>query len=240
MDSMSILSPQTIIPSNQVDSSGKSAEDLAADRAEKQKLDFLELLLTQLQNQNPLDPLDTNEYTAQLTRYSQLEQQIETNEKLTVTNDILKTSANTNLTYIGQNVEVGTNLNVLQNGEAKWSYAAKGGVDDVVLTFYDDKNTVLYETSGSIAPGVHDFTLNAAEAGITLADGQVVRLAITALKDDNAVETDTTSHMKIDGLWTDNNQSYLTAGDLSLRTDDILKISDFGSGSEDSNGGNDA
>jgi flagellar basal-body rod modification protein FlgD len=51
--------------------------------------DFLKLMMTQLENQNPLDPSDPDEYTAQLATYSQLEQQINTNDTLTTMSDTL-------------------------------------------------------------------------------------------------------------------------------------------------------
>lgn len=38
------------------------------------QMDYMKLLVTQLQNQNPLEPLDNNEMAAQLTQFSQLEQ----------------------------------------------------------------------------------------------------------------------------------------------------------------------
>jgi flagellar basal-body rod modification protein FlgD len=43
---------------------------------------FLKILLTQLENQNPLDPVDTTEFTNQLVAYSSLEQLMTMNEKL--------------------------------------------------------------------------------------------------------------------------------------------------------------
>ncbi len=43
---------------------------------------FLRLLTTQLQNQDPLDPVDTTQFTEQIANYSGVEQQIRTNQKL--------------------------------------------------------------------------------------------------------------------------------------------------------------
>lgn len=53
---------------------------------------FLQILMTQLKNQNPLDPMDVKDFTAQLTSYSQLEQQIETNTKLESLTSLLSSS----------------------------------------------------------------------------------------------------------------------------------------------------
>lgn len=49
--------------------------------------DFLKLLMTQLTNQNPLDPQDPTEFTSQLATYSGLEQQINMNQTLTTMSD---------------------------------------------------------------------------------------------------------------------------------------------------------
>ena len=43
---------------------------------------FLQLLTTQLKNQNPLDPLDTNQFTQQLVQFAQVEQQLKSNDQL--------------------------------------------------------------------------------------------------------------------------------------------------------------
>src|SRR6187551_402108 len=43
---------------------------------------FLTLLTTQLQNQNPMDPLDTNQFTQQLVQFAQVEQQLKQNDNL--------------------------------------------------------------------------------------------------------------------------------------------------------------
>jgi flagellar basal-body rod modification protein FlgD len=43
---------------------------------------FLSMLTTQIQNQDPLDPLDSAEYTNQLVQYSNVEQSIQTNKNL--------------------------------------------------------------------------------------------------------------------------------------------------------------
>ena len=45
--------------------------------------DFLNMLMTQLQNQDPTSPLDTNQFTSELVQFSGVEQQINTNNSLT-------------------------------------------------------------------------------------------------------------------------------------------------------------
>src|SRR5512134_2887447 len=56
---------------------------------------FLQLLTTQLKNQNPLDPLDTNQFTQQLVQFAQVEQQIRQNQQLETLIAIEKTAQST-------------------------------------------------------------------------------------------------------------------------------------------------
>ena len=56
---------------------------------------FLTLLTTQLQNQNPLDPLDTNQFTQQLVQFAGVEQQLKTNDSLSSLISLQKTAQST-------------------------------------------------------------------------------------------------------------------------------------------------
>src|SRR5213592_4420380 len=68
---------------------------------------FLQLLTTQLKNQNPLDPLDTNQFTQQLVQFAGVEQQLKQNEQLATLVSIEKTAQSTTaLAFVGQNVTV--------------------------------------------------------------------------------------------------------------------------------------
>lgn len=67
---------------------------------------FLKLLTTQLQNQDPTSPMDTNQMTDQLTQFSQVEQQITSNNKLdNILSALSYTASNQNLNYLGRVVE---------------------------------------------------------------------------------------------------------------------------------------
>lgn len=54
--------------------------------------DFLILLTAQIENQDPLEPLDANQFVEQLAMINSLEQQIETNDNLEEVIDILRTN----------------------------------------------------------------------------------------------------------------------------------------------------
>src|SRR6267142_1503474 len=86
---------------------------------------FLTLLTTQLKNQNPLDPLDTNQFTQQLVQFAQVEQQLKQNEQLGTIVSLEKNAQSTTaLAFVGQTVAVDGSTARLTNGRATWTFNA--------------------------------------------------------------------------------------------------------------------
>src|ERR1700749_3028733 len=81
---------------------------------------FLQLLTTQLQNQNPLDPLDTNQFTQQLVQFAGVEQRINIKPSLGTLISLQQASQATQaVSLLGTNVTVGGAAAALSNGQAK-------------------------------------------------------------------------------------------------------------------------
>src|SRR5690242_11704672 len=86
---------------------------------------FLQLLTTQLQNQNPLDPLDTNQFTQQLVQFAQVEQQINMNTSLGTLISLQKASeTSAALGFLGASVVVDGDTAQLSGGTATWSFSS--------------------------------------------------------------------------------------------------------------------
>src|ERR1700735_475358 len=77
---------------------------------------FLQLLTTQLQNQDPLSPLDTNQFTEQLVEFASVEQQINENSNLQTLISLQQTSAATQaMQFLGSSVTVNSSAATLAN-----------------------------------------------------------------------------------------------------------------------------
>src|SRR3978361_1894744 len=105
----SVVSGTTTPPTSS--SSGSSTADatnaLASSQIAGNFQSFLTLLTTQLQNQNPLDPLDTNQFTQQLVQFAGVEQQLKSNDQLKSLVAMQKTAQATQaLIYVGNTVAV--------------------------------------------------------------------------------------------------------------------------------------
>src|ERR1700710_2267473 len=84
---------------------------------------FLTLLTTQLKNQNPLEPLDTNQFTQQLVQFAQVEQQLKQNDQLATLISIEKSAQSTTaLAFVGATVAVDGQTAALTGGQATWSF----------------------------------------------------------------------------------------------------------------------
>jgi len=82
---------------------------------------FLTLLTTQLQNQNPLDPLDTNQFTQQLVQFAGVEQQLKTNDELSQLVTLQQTTQATQaLGFVGKTAVVNGSTTALSNSQAAW------------------------------------------------------------------------------------------------------------------------
>jgi flagellar basal-body rod modification protein FlgD len=83
---------------------------------------FLTLLTTQLQNQNPLDPLDTNQFTQQLVQFAGVEQQLRSNDQLASLVKLQTTAqASQALNFVGATAVVDGSTTALSGGVAAWS-----------------------------------------------------------------------------------------------------------------------
>src|SRR6266850_7925357 len=78
---------------------------------------FLQLLTTQLKNQNPLEPLDTNQFTQQLVSFAGVEQQINMNQQLTSLVNLQKANQATSaMSFLGPTATVDGATTKLSNG----------------------------------------------------------------------------------------------------------------------------
>lgn len=119
---------------------------------------FLTLLTTQLQNQNPLDPLDTNQFTQQLVQFAQVEQQLKSNQELETLVSMQKTAQATQaLGFVGATVAVDGKTTKLTNGQANWTFSvSKPSTASVTIT--NATGQTVYSGSYTMQAGTQNFT----------------------------------------------------------------------------------
>jgi flagellar basal-body rod modification protein FlgD len=145
---------------------------------------FLSLLTAQLRNQDPLSPMDSTQFTSQLTAMTGVQQQLLTNQLLQqIANNGSASNAMENAAnLIGKTVTVDASSATLANGTANWSFSLPSAPSSLVMSVVDSNNNVVWTgpVNGSGA-GAQTFTWNGQNmAGQQLADGGSYSLNIKA------------------------------------------------------------
>lgn len=208
---------------NSSNTTGASSKTLSADMNT-----FLKLLTTQLQYQDPLDPMDASEYTNQLVQYSNVEQAIQTNSKL----DNLLNLSIYNLGvqaagYVGKTVQALGDIMPLDGGVSKATYTLSKNVQECTITVKDADGKVVYSTTGENTAGAHDFVWDGKNtAGEQMPDGAYQIVVDTKVANgETAASVTTTVFGRVTGVASDDTGIYLGLGDAVTSTLDYILTS---------------
>ena len=118
---------------------------------------FLTLLTTQLQNQNPLDPLDTNQFTQQLVQFAGVEQQLKSNDQLKALVALQKSAAATEaLVYVGNTVAV-DGATATFDGSATWNLNAAKDTTTSTVSITNAAGNTVYSGNFALKSGGSSF-----------------------------------------------------------------------------------
>lgn len=148
---------------------------------------FLTMLTVQLQNQDPLSPMDSTEFTNQLVSFSQLEQEIKANDNLEQVIALQQSAeATAALSYLGTEVEAQSSAVYLQDGNTGFSYDMPAGVHTATITVFDADGNIIKSLPADKSPGHRSGSWDGLnEQGVLQADG-VYSILVSALNQDGA------------------------------------------------------
>jgi len=121
---------------------------------------FLQLLTTQLQNQDPLSPMDTNQFTAQLVQFASVEQQMKSNDSLSTLVSLQQAAQTTSaLQLVGATVVVNGATSALANGQATWTLNSTQPAT-TTISVADSTGRTAYTAAGTVNAGATTFNWN--------------------------------------------------------------------------------
>jgi flagellar basal-body rod modification protein FlgD len=188
---------------------------------------FLSLLTTQLRNQDPLSPLDSNQFTQQLVQMTGVEQQLASNDLLKQVVANTSGGVATAVSLIGKDVRCTSDTANINGGQAKWTYNLSSAATDLKVEVVDANGTIVHtEAPSDMSAGDHAFTWNGKDLnGNQLPDGGPYTLKISAT-DPTGASIPSTNF--IDGLVTgveqDNGQTYITINGARVTADTVTSI----------------
>jgi flagellar basal-body rod modification protein FlgD len=188
---------------------------------------FLQLLTTQLKNQDPLAPLDANQFTQQLVQFSAVEQAIKTNDALgqllaTMRGDQIARSVD----YLGAEVEAeGQTIRLGEGGPARVRYRLDQSAAQVRIEIYDGAGRLVATRQGETGAGSHSLDWNGqSQSGAPLPAGLYRVEVVASDAAGQAVPVTTTIRGVVDGVEIDGDRLMLSIDGVLMPLDSITSI----------------
>lgn len=193
---------------------------------------FLKMLTTQLQHQDPSQPMDTSQMTQQIATFSGVEQQVQTNSKLdqllssnsTVTHQSQLASA---ANLIGREIETQGRTGQVLGGQGAFSYILPEKAQSVEIVIKNAEGTTVFSGAGTankgrnvlLWDGINSSTENQEP------DGMYTITVSAKNSEGKAMTAETRSVGIVGGFETDKDGNIvLNVGDAVVKYDDVLTV----------------
>jgi flagellar basal-body rod modification protein FlgD len=188
---------------------------------------FLALLTTQLKNQDPLSPLDSNEFTAQIVQMTGVEQQLMTNDLLAMLVGMNDGGLAGSVGLIGKTVTAQTDQAVLTDGAASWTYELDRNAANVKYEILNAQGVSVWSrTDTGVSGGEQSLDWDGANAlGGRQPDGGVYTLKITATgSGGETINASTRATGIATGLQTIDGQTVVSIGKLKIPVSSVIGV----------------
>ncbi len=214
---------------NEIDSSASGGALLTNSQSNVMgKDDFLNLLITQLQNQDPLNPTDSTEFTAQLAQFSSLEQLGNVNENLMELNNFQASINNSQaVSLIGKAITAtGNSIQLTDDGQVQCDFSLKNDAALVVANIYDSTGKFVADfESQNLSAGQHSLFWDGTDKqGNRVTNGNYTFEILAA--DAKGRDIDATPFFSgtVDKVTFENNTSYLISGNQKIALGDVIEV----------------
>ncbi len=187
---------------------------------------FLQLLITQIQNQNPLDPLDNAQFTSQLSQFAMLEELTQMNASLEQ-NMVYSQSLNNTmlLGLVGKHAVVEGDQVSVADGEISSSQVQVSAAGTATIEIKNESGTVIATYTREVEPGWNNVTWNGlANGGDTAADGAYTVSISVADRAGNDLTAVTYMSGIVESIRFENNLALLSIGGRDYYASEIAKV----------------
>lgn len=195
------------------------------------KDDFLTLLITQLKNQDPLNPSDSTEFTAQLAQFSSLEQLQNINDALASFEVYQSTANNIQASnFIGQTVTAaGDTISVSNGASDSLSVALDAPAQTVYIQIYDAYGEYVTDIeAGSLDAGMHTIAWDATDQyGAAVEDGRYTFSVMAVDGDGNSVSSTSYITGQVTGVDYQSGETMLLIGDQEVSIASLIRVEDL-------------
>jgi flagellar basal-body rod modification protein FlgD len=189
---------------------------------------FLSLLITQLQNQDPLNPTDSTAFTAQLAQFSSLEQLGNVNDNLKQLQNFQASGNNAQaVALIGKEITAsGNSLDLAQGPPAGCDFKLDGDASVVAVSIYDHTGEFVNSfESRNLTAGRHTVDWDGIDQnGNPAAPGNYTFEVLAADANGDSINTTTLFSGKVDKVIFEDNTTYLISKDQRVALGDVIEV----------------
>jgi flagellar basal-body rod modification protein FlgD len=187
---------------------------------------FLTMLTTELQNQDPLNPVDSTQFTSQLIDLTSVDELLTIGSAMSsVTSDLSSMSLGNAVNYIGKNVEASGSTATLQNDSASWSYDLSGAAAATTLTITNSSGATVWSGAGDTASGNHTLNWDGINnAGTQLTSGTYTLGVSATDSSGNAVSTSTSISGTVTGVDSSSGTTELIVNGVDVPLSSITQV----------------
>lgn len=192
------------------------------------KSEFLTLLMAQIKNQDPLNPMENTDFTAQMAQFSSLEQLMSINNALTALQESAASSDNASaMMLIGKEVTAeGRSVEVSDGFASDIAFELPDAASGAVVKIENEYGEVVREIElGSLSPGEHKIQWNGKDdMGIPLENGTYTYSVVAQDPYGDQMEVSTYSKGKVTGVSFEDGVAYIHVGDMKFTLEEILEV----------------
>ncbi|MCQ2913891.1 MAG: flagellar hook assembly protein FlgD [Alphaproteobacteria bacterium] len=187
---------------------------------------FLYLLTQQLQYQDPLDPMDTAEYTNQLVQYAEVEQSIQQNSYLeTIINQNINAMSAQSVNYMDKTVQALSDKVPLQDGYAKFAYVLEDDAQNCTVTITDASGNYVKSINTETTSGRHELSWDGKDNnGNQLPDGAYKIIVTASNHSGETVGVKKYAYGKVTGVAYDGADVAVAMGDVAVDMNSVVAI----------------
>lgn len=208
------------------DGYGPVVGEASRDYSEVSKLDFMTLLVAQIQNQDPMSPMDNSEFTSQITQFTMLEEMENLNTKMDENIMVGQSINNTSmLALVGHEVTVAGNETTVTGGQASESVITTEAPGTATIEVLDENGNVVATYPKNISTGMSDVTWDGLLDDGTVAPDGDYTLNITVQNGEAEIPFTTLMTGAVEGLRYENGVAVVTVGGSEFYVSEIYKVS---------------
>lgn len=187
---------------------------------------FLILLTTQLQHQDPLAPMESTEFTSQLVQFASVEQQVTQNQQL---EDLIalqrRNQAVNAVTFLGTEIEAFGNQALLDGGNMTIGYTLLPDTDSVTISILDDQDREVRSFEGDTDPGKHTLVWDGInDQGLPAPDGAYTILVTARNADGDPMDSATSINGTVSAVIAEDGVIVLKMGEISVPLDRVVGV----------------